>query len=1253
MTTLVYQDAKSHKFWTVEQHEQELHLCWGKVGSQGQSRTKSFANADGAALEKDKLIKEKQKKGYVIEEETHAPAPHVAASAPVEASPVTQRGQRPPWLLNSEAIPFPENIAVWAFSHRLLPTPTWYTYKPMDKAASQAQQQAAIRQLCGERPALRIDDTECPSSYHHDFALAQQHLDLQIPFPESSPFVGAILAEIMCGRMTNLYAVPKKQMTEEDLMDALVDGYGLNYVIELFIHLQQLWSITNSQGSVQLAMADTLVGPQRRYSLSNFESRLRFHLTRADEALWQRCAQRLVDALPLIPCWRRPIVSFLLPEKPELADLIVEQAAGDKQMASLEWLKLTATHPDTVAKLNGYRELNIFDYHYFINSTLVTLLREHGIPAIARITVYHKVIRLGDTLSKINHPDALTQLLKVAQRHKDYFKQCTDAIAKHPHAAMAALAELLSARKDKDTPFWNGQLIALIGDKPHIIDDITPWISAGARNVIKGIQQQLDSPDDQADESELPTILTTPPWLAQKKKVQIPELSLPPLAIEPVLKPLSSPQRWINSQMAETETIDTPQLLKQMGYFRYDSHKGVPAEVVEAFDKSDYESFKQLWRKQNKHYVPTMNLYVLRGLPRDKAIEAWTALAGEVSTGSDVIMYHFGLDALEGFIKSFGRAPQENMTTAMNIGAAELAPRMARAFNKLKTVREEAKQWILTYPEHTITGVLPDALGSKGEARDHARAALLMLANEQHEALIRDVAARYAQPDVIAALNTLLALDPLDNFPTKRPALPAFYSPQHWQRPCLHSGKVLPDTALEHIGTMLRFPVTDGLYPGLEQVKAACTPDSLAAFAWSMFSAWLSAGAPAKDNWAFTALGIFGNDETARQLTPMIRIWPGESQHKRAVTGLEILAQIGTDIALMQLNGIAQKLKFKGLREKAREKIAQIAEQRELTVAELEDRLAPDLGLDERGSMLLDFGPRQFTVSFDETLKPFVRDTQGKRLKDLPRPNKSDDAELSAKAVDRYKALKKDARAIAAQQVQRLESAMCQQRRWTHEQFRQFLVEHPLVGHLTRRLVWATYDANKQLTHCFRVAEDNTYSTADDDEFQLPENTALIGLPHRLEIPEQDIVAFGQLFTDYELLPPFSQLDRACYALTKAERKALILDRWRDKQCPSGRLAGLANKGWQRGTPQDAGWIGCMMKQMGDWTAIIEMSEGFCVGLPPDEFGAEQTVNGIGLIKGIPIYVGWWNPKDYTHTFSVLNDVAASELLSDIEALFT
>lgn len=75
---------------------------------------------------------------------------------------------------------------------------------------------------------------------------------------------------------------------------------------------------------------------------------------------------------------------------------------------------------------------------------------------------------------------------------------------------------------------------------------------------------------------------------------------------------------------------------------------------------------------------------------------------------------------------------------------------------------------------------------------------------------------------------------------------------------------------------------------------------------------------------------------------------------------------------------LRKKIKFVALQEHASDKINMVAENRGLTMAELEDRLAPDLGLDINGSLTLDFGSRQFTVGFDETLKPVVRDENGK-----------------------------------------------------------------------------------------------------------------------------------------------------------------------------------------------------------------------------------------------------------------------------------
>ena len=180
----------------------------------------------------------------------------------------------------------------------------------------------------------------------------------------------------------------------------------------------------------------------------------------------------------------------------------------------------------------------------------------------------------------------------------------------------------------------------------------------------------------------------------------------------------------------------------------------------------------------------------------------------------------------------------------------------------------------MKYPEHALTGLLPAALGKAGEAQDNARAALRMLIENDHQPLLQEIARRYNQPEVTDAVNAMLALDPLDNHPTKIPTLPAFYQPSIWTRPVLKANaQSLPDSTLLRLGEMLRFPQEEALYPGLLQVKDVCSADSLAGFAWDLFTAWQTAGAPSKESWAFTALGVLGNDDTARKLTPLIRAW--------------------------------------------------------------------------------------------------------------------------------------------------------------------------------------------------------------------------------------------------------------------------------------------------------------------------------------------------------------------------------------------
>ncbi len=64
MRRFEYSDAKSAKFWEIEVEKTSVTTRWGRVGSDGQSKAKSFASSADARKEAEKQIRAKTKKGY-------------------------------------------------------------------------------------------------------------------------------------------------------------------------------------------------------------------------------------------------------------------------------------------------------------------------------------------------------------------------------------------------------------------------------------------------------------------------------------------------------------------------------------------------------------------------------------------------------------------------------------------------------------------------------------------------------------------------------------------------------------------------------------------------------------------------------------------------------------------------------------------------------------------------------------------------------------------------------------------------------------------------------------------------------------------------------------------------------------------------------------------------------------------------------------------------------------------------------------
>ncbi|GAA2306441.1 hypothetical protein GCM10010402_77510 [Actinomadura luteofluorescens] len=374
--------------------------------------------------------------------------------------------------------------------------------------------------------------------------------------------------------------------------------------------------------------------------------------------------------------------------------------------------------------------------------------------------------------------------------------------------------------------------------------------------------------------------------------------------------------------------------------------------------------------------------------------------------------------------------------------------------------------------------------------------------------------------------------------------------------------------------------------PEAAEVRAFCDRHSLAEFSWAVFERWQALGAPTRHNWALAQLGLIGDDTTVRRLSPLIRLWPGQGLTARAAAALDVLAAIGSDVALTHLFELTRRGRYKGLKARAARTIDEIAAARGLTRDALADRAVPDFGLDERGTLVLDYGPRRFTVTFDEQLVPLVVEANGKVRKSAPKPGPKDDPALAPAAHALFTGLRKDLRTIADQEIRRLELAMTTRRTWTPDDFQTLFVDHPLLGHIVRRLVWTT-DAGT----AFRVDEGRDYADVADDPF-TPAPGARIGIAHPVLLGD-DLRAWAEMFADYEILQPFEQLGRPVHRLTEDERAAHRLDRVEGLVLPYGKAKGHSQGRWES-VDADGGFAGGWLarRDPAGLYVVVELSPG-------------------------------------------------------------
>jgi len=327
-----------------------------------------------------------------------------------------------------------------------------------------------------------------------------------------------------------------------------------------------------------------------------------------------------------------------------------------------------------------------------------------------------------------------------------------------------------------------------------------------------------------------------------------------------------------------------------------------------------------------------------------------------------------------------------------------------------------------------------------------------------------------------------------------------------------------------------------------------------------------------------------------------------------------MLGEIGSDAALMHLAELARQTRYDDLRTRADRMLGEVAEQRGLSLDQLADRTVPDLGLDARARLTLDFGPRSFEVRMDDSFQPVVHDARGKALKTLPKAGANDDAGKAAAAATQLKELRKLAKTVATTQIRRLEAAMCAQRRWGPDEFMPFFANHPVLRVFSRPLVWGLFDAADKLQGTFRVTAEGELADLHDDPVKLPEN-ARIGLPHPLDFAALDaslVTAWAPVLADYEILQPFEQLARQSFVLDPALRAGHELPQWAGRAVSNAALMGLETRGWVREIG-DGGMVNSFNKGVpGEGQVCLRLEEGWFVQDSPDG-KVLQTVHGVAL----------------------------------------
>lgn len=353
-------------------------------------------------------------------------------------------------------------------------------------------------------------------------------------------------------------------------------------------------------------------------------------------------------------------------------------------------------------------------------------------------------------------------------------------------------------------------------------------------------------------------------------------------------------------------------------------------------------------------------------------------------------------------------------------------------------------------------------------------------------------------------------------------SLPVFIDLGQFDEVIAVDGRVWGDSDLERAIGSLSDGTSHEIVEQLSTFEAARLVDQI-------FEQWATAGAPENHTWVLDAVGLLGDDHSARSLFGAKQNASLTRQHRDRL--LETLLTIDSPTAREVV--VTNDVTTRWHRKEPGLAAERLIERMQLpSHDQVLDASVPALGLSLDHPSVLDLGDRQVTLDLDSELAIRLSDESDRLLKTFPRQRSTDDPSAYREAKFRHQEARKQVPRVADAQRSRLEAAMLDCRTWRAEQFRAWFVDHPILRRFVERLLLACdlYE-NPRL---FRVAEDGSFAGRDDGPLDLADD-APVWIHHPMRSTADELSGWRRVFEDYELVQPFAQIDRPAWGPTVDE----------------------------------------------------------------------------------------------------------------------